>query len=82
MQQDTISSQMEQAEITLAIVHIGMMLASWDAEAEILPLDIPEINQRIYEIFGIEMWNEPDVVVARNKIVAVIETLKGEETIN
>ena len=81
MQQDTISTKTTQDEISLAILHIGMMLAAWDAEGELLPLDLPEVNGRIFNIFGVDMGKEPDIGTARNKIVAIIQQLQREETL-
>lgn len=66
-------------EISLAILHIGMMLSAWDAEADILPKTLPEVTKRIEEIFGVKMYNEPDIIVARNKIAAVIENIQRKQ---
>ncbi len=87
MQQDTTSikttavKKLDSDEISLAILHIGMMLAAWDAEGELLPLDLLEVNTRIFEIFGVDMGKESDIGTARNKIVAIIQQLQREETL-
>jgi hypothetical protein len=55
-----------------------MLLASWDADNEKLPTSLNDVNKRIFNIFGIEMWKEPDIVKARNKIIAIIENAQSE----
>ena len=80
MQPDTMST-VNESDISLAILHIGMMIAAWDADGETLPANLPEANRRIHEIFGVEMWDEPNILEARNKIAAVIEQLKDENEI-
>lgn len=66
-------------EHALALLHIGMMLEKYTA-SEDLPQTTDETTDLIYEIFGVDMWTEPDIYSVRNKMVAIIETLQGENS--
>jgi hypothetical protein len=74
MQVDTTST----ADI-LAVLHIGMLLGEY---TDTLPETLPEVNKHIFEIFGISMPHEKNVQEARNKIIAIIERIGGNQVVN
>ena len=65
-------------ENNLAIMHVGMMLAVWDKENNKLPLGLKEANERIERVFKVDMYTEPNIITARNKIAAIIEHKIGD----
>lgn len=80
VQADTTFTRTTNTGALLAVIHIGMLLSSWDANEE-LPINLDAVNKRILEIFGVSMQQEPNVQEARNKIMAIIEQIQNRKTI-
>jgi len=65
-------------ELQLAAVHIGIHLADFDQTLEVMPESLEEIQLRVLDTFGIDLNKERNLILARDKIQAVIEQLESQ----
>ena len=68
----------DEQDHALALLHIGMMLAEYGVDEQ-LPRSTAEAQGRVQTIFNINMWNEPDIYIVRNKMVAIIEQINQDQ---
>lgn len=77
MTEDLTSTNLKdntQYDHTLALIHIGIMLTEWDETLEYLPQSLIEVENRLLNVFGVQISSEPDIMQVRDKIVAITET--------
>jgi hypothetical protein len=58
---------------SLALVHIGILLAEWDETLIGLPSTLFEVEDRLIKVFGINIRAEQDIFRVRDKVVAMAE---------
>lgn len=58
---------------SLALVHIGILLAEWDESMINLPTSLYEVEERLIKVFGINIKSEQDIFKVRDKVIAMTE---------